>query len=190
MPVCIPSGLFLLAVVVFFLCRSLTSCGRCAGLALGRGVFLRLAIGVFVKGEDVFVGHTVVKVDDGVGVDGDAHVTCLEVEMGTCAASGVASERDGVAGLDYLVGLHEKAAEVAVDGLHAVGVTHHYVVTVTSALIFCEAYFAREGGSYSVAYLELQVHAVVVAAETCAIAVIGCLVAGTGVQYSDTSMSL
>ena len=45
------------------------------------------------------------------------------------------------------------------------GVTHHYVVTVTSALIFCEAYFAREGGSYSVAYLELQVHAVVVAAE-------------------------
>lgn len=139
---CIPSGLFLFGGCGLFLCRSLTSCGRCAGLALGGGVFLRLAIGVFIKGEDVFVGHTVVKVDDGVGVDGDAHVTCLEVEMGSGAASGVASERDGVASLDYLVGLHEKAAEVAVDGLHAVGVTHHYVVTVTSAFIFCKAYFA------------------------------------------------
>ncbi len=86
--------------------------------------------------------HAVLEVDDGVGVDGDAHIAGLEMQVCAGAAACVAAEGDGVAGLDYLVGLDEEAAEVAVDGLHAVGVTHHHIIAITATLILGEANFA------------------------------------------------
>lgn len=139
--------------------------GVSAGFALSFGVFLRFAVGLFVESEEVFVGDAVFKVNDGGGVDGDAEIAGLEVEVCAGAASGVASEGYGVACFYELVRLHEEAAEVAVDGLKSVVVADYDVVAVAASFIFGEADFSCKCRADGVADLELEVNAVVHASE-------------------------
>ena len=61
-----------------------------------------------IEGEDILVGHMIVEVDNGCGVDGYTHVACLEVEVGTCGAACIAAECYGIAGLYAGVGFGEE----------------------------------------------------------------------------------
>lgn len=127
-------------------------------------------MGLLVEGENVFVGEACLKVDDGGGVDGDAEVAGLEMEMGAGGAPCVTAECNRFAGFYDLVGLHEETGEVTVDGLHAVVVAHDDVVAVTATFIFCETDFAGEGRADCVANMEGDVGAIVHAAEAWTIA--------------------
>ena len=80
------------------------------------------------------MGTTVSKVEDCLGIDGIAHETGLEMQVGTSAATSVAAQSDGLTGLDILVGLHQEARQVAVNGLQTIIVTHDHIEAVTAAL--------------------------------------------------------
>lgn len=112
------------------------------------------------------MGDAVFEVDDCGGVDGDAEVACLEVEMCAGASACVATEGDRLAGFHELVGFDEEAAEVAVDGFEAIVVADNDIVAIATSFVFCEADFAGECSADGVADLEFEVNAVVHTTET------------------------
>ena len=55
---------------------------------------------------------------------------------------------------------------MAVDGLQAVGVTNDDVFSVSASVVFHDANLSRESGANGVAYINLDVEALVLAAPT------------------------
>lgn len=141
-------------------------------VALGRRVVARLGVTALVEGVTVGVSDAVLEVEDCLGIDCVAHKTGLEVQVRTGGTAGVAAQGDGLAGLDNLVGLHEEAREVAIDGLEAVLMAHNHVEAETVALKLGEPHLAVKGGAHCVAHGRAQVHTLVVAAETRTVAVV------------------
>ena len=89
--------------------------------------------------------------------------TCLEVQMRTCAASGVSSKSYGFAGTNQLILLNKVFRHVRVDCLQSVVVTYHNIVAITTALISHDAHLAAERSTNGVAYINLYVKSLVVA---------------------------
>ena len=85
---------------------------------------------------------TCLEVEEFFGVDELSEEACLEVQMRTRRASGVAAESDGFACFDDLVGLDEVLAHVAINGFEAVGMSDDNVVAVASAFVANDAHFA------------------------------------------------
>lgn len=127
-----------------------------------------------VGAEEVEVAFDVLsfEVEEAFRVDELSEEACLEVEVGACGASGIASEPDDVASLDDLVGLAEVAAHVSVDGLETIGVTDDDEVSVAVTFVFDDAHFAREGRTDGVSDEDFDVCAVVLAAEGGSVAVV------------------
>ena len=117
------------------------------------------------------MGCLVGEVENRARVDGITHEAGFEVQVRACAAACASAKGNRVAHFDILVRFYKELGEVTVDGLKSVLVADDYVVAVTSALIFCESYFSGECGADSVAGLEFQVYALVIAAETRTVAV-------------------
>lgn len=86
---------------------------NCEGVGLAAVLFVAVVARLLVcaLGEEVGVGvrASVFEVENGFGVDGVAHESGLEVEVGACASSGVASQCYGLSGFHILVWLHEEA---------------------------------------------------------------------------------
>ena len=134
------------------------------------------------------MGCLVGEVENRAGIDCISHVACLEVEVRAGGAAGVAAECNGVTGLDVCVGLYEEFREVTVDCLKVVGVAEHDIVAVAAALEVGDTDAAVECGADSVADVHLEVNAFVLTAETAAVTVGRCDVAGcrhTEFRYVD-----
>ena len=130
-----------------------------------------LGVGALAEGVEIGDCGVVAEIEDGLGIDGIAHVSRLEVQVWACAAAGVAAQCDGSAGLHVLAGLDQKARQVAIDGLEAIGVAHDHVEAIASALKAGEAHTAGECGTHGVADGGAQVDTLVGAAELGAVAV-------------------
>ena len=129
--------------VLLALCCALFAVGACCGEEITRDVLM-------------------LKVEHEGRVDGYAAEACLEVEVRTCGAAGVASESDGLSGADNLVGLDELLRHVAVESFEAVGVADDDVVTVAVGVEVNHAHFAVEGCADGVADIDFDVQTVVV----------------------------
>ena len=134
------------------------------------------------------MSHFILEVYDSRRIYGDTHEPCLEVKMRTAASACIASESDRLTGFYPLVGLHEETRQVAVDRLHAVVMTYHYVIAVTAALEFGQSDFAVECRTDSISYRKFQVDTAVDTAITPTVAIVGSDMAGNR-KYPLTSIS-
>ena len=91
---------------------------------------------------------------------------CLEVEVRTCASSGVTTESDHFARAYFLVFLYELLREVTVDCLQTVVMAYHDILAVAATLVAHDAHLAREGCAYGVADVHLDVETFVLASPT------------------------
>ena len=113
------------------------------------------------------------KVEDALGVDVFAQEAGLDVEVGTRGTSRITAQSDGLTTAHYLVLAHQVTGHVSIDGFESVGVTDDHVVTIALALIGHHPHLAVKDGADGVAHIDLDVGAVVVAAERTAVAVVG-----------------
>ena len=112
------------------------------------------------------------EVKEAFRVDKLTEEACLEVQVGACGASGIATESDDVAGFYNLIGLAEMAAHVTVDGLQSVVMADYDVVAVAFRLVFHDAHLAGESRTNSVPHEDLDVCSIMLATESGTVAIV------------------
>ena len=85
------------------------------------------------------------------------------MEVGTCATACVAAQTDRIAGLYLFILSDELLRHVSVVGLQSVVVADDDILAVASWLVFHDTYLTTEGSADGVAYIDLDVEALVLA---------------------------
>ena len=88
------------------------------------------------------------------------------MEVAACRASGVTTEPQHLAAEHPFVFVHQRSAQMAIDGLESVVMTHHHIVAVAAGVPTYDTHLAVPCRTYRVAYLHLEVCASVHAIAT------------------------
>lgn len=94
------------------------------------------------------------------------------MKMWAGTATGIASESYRLSGLDPLIGFNKESRQMPVDGFHAIVMTDHNIVAISTSLKFCHADLAVESRAYGIADSKFQVYTAMHSAKARTITVI------------------
>ena len=117
-----------------------------------------------VHADDVFLfvaQLTCRKIDKVLGIDCFAQVAYFEVQVASGGASCVTSQTDDVTCRHFLVLVHQRTAQMAVNGLQTVVMTHHYEIAVASRVPAYDTHLSAPCRTDGIAYLHFDVGAFV-----------------------------
>ena len=98
------------------------------------------------------------KINDSSGVDGLAHKQYLKMQVWSGTSSGVATQGNGLSGLDLSSFVQQACLQVSINRLKTVQMTDYHKPAITAIVVSCLAYITFKGRSDRVTDLQGKVY--------------------------------